>query len=185
MPGGLDNPLGARARDLQNGSRNTMHRINGTNEPWSIGQNVSNDPIRLINHNIIDLDARVPEGTPAVVRDRWRRQDCASPGIAEACGNAVDRRKDATAGLLVHFARTPASPQLHLQVVERDDVEKAVSDGARKRGVVGDHRHLQHGGHPCTMTAQSDAAFSVSCQCERALCSAASGEEPGLHHQKP
>jgi lipoprotein-anchoring transpeptidase ErfK/SrfK len=46
-----------------------MYRIHGTNEPWSIGQNVSSGCIRLINHDIIDLHARVPIGTPVVVRD--------------------------------------------------------------------------------------------------------------------
>ncbi len=69
MPGGLDNPLGARALYLYEGSRDTLYRIHGTNEPWSIGQNVSSGCIRLINHDIIDLHARVPEGTPVVVRN--------------------------------------------------------------------------------------------------------------------
>jgi lipoprotein-anchoring transpeptidase ErfK/SrfK len=69
MPGGLDNPLGARALYLYEGSRDTMYRIHGTNEPWSIGQNVSSGCIRMINHDIIDLHARVPEGTPVVVRN--------------------------------------------------------------------------------------------------------------------
>ncbi len=69
MPGGPDNPLGARALYLYDGSRDTMYRIHGTNEPWSIGQNVSSGCIRLINHDIIDLFERVPEGTPVVVRD--------------------------------------------------------------------------------------------------------------------
>ncbi len=69
MPGGPDNPLGARALYLYDGSRDTMYRIHGTNEPWSIGQNVSSGCIRLINHDIIDLFARVPEGTQVVVRD--------------------------------------------------------------------------------------------------------------------
>jgi lipoprotein-anchoring transpeptidase ErfK/SrfK len=69
MPGGPDNPLGARALYLYDGSRDTMYRIHGTNEPWSIGQNVSSGCIRLINHDIIDLHARVPEGTTVVVRN--------------------------------------------------------------------------------------------------------------------
>lgn len=69
MPGGLENPLGARALYLYDGSRDTMYRIHGTTEPWSIGQNVSSGCIRLINHDIIDLYARVPEGTSVVVRN--------------------------------------------------------------------------------------------------------------------
>ena len=69
MPGDPDNPLGARALYLYDGSRDTMDRIHGTNEPWSIGQNVSSGCIRLINHDIIDLHARVPIGTPVIVRN--------------------------------------------------------------------------------------------------------------------
>jgi lipoprotein-anchoring transpeptidase ErfK/SrfK len=41
MPGGEDNPLGARAMYLYDDGADTMYRIHGTNEPWSIGGNVS------------------------------------------------------------------------------------------------------------------------------------------------
>jgi len=63
MPGGPDNPLGARALYLYANGRDTLYRIHGTTEPWSIGQNVSSGCIRLINQDIIDLHARVPVGT--------------------------------------------------------------------------------------------------------------------------
>ena len=69
MPGDPDNPPGARALYLYDGSRDTMYRIHGTNEPWSIGQNVSSGCIRLINHDIINLHDRVPIGTPVGVRN--------------------------------------------------------------------------------------------------------------------
>jgi lipoprotein-anchoring transpeptidase ErfK/SrfK len=68
MDGGLDNPLGARALYLYRDNRDTMYRIHGTNEPWSIGKAVSSGCIRLINQDIIDLFNRVPVGTPVVVR---------------------------------------------------------------------------------------------------------------------
>ena len=41
MAGGEDNPLGARAMYLFSGNRDTMFRIHGSNEPWTIGQAVS------------------------------------------------------------------------------------------------------------------------------------------------
>jgi hypothetical protein len=41
--------------------------IHGTNEAWSIGQSVSSGCIRLLNQDIIDLHARVPEGSKMVV----------------------------------------------------------------------------------------------------------------------
>jgi lipoprotein-anchoring transpeptidase ErfK/SrfK len=63
MPGGPDNPLGARALYL--GS--TLYRIHGTNEPWSIGQNVSSGCIRMINDDVIDLYDRVKLGARVIV----------------------------------------------------------------------------------------------------------------------
>jgi lipoprotein-anchoring transpeptidase ErfK/SrfK len=68
MPGGLKNPLGARALYLYDGSgRDMMYRIHGTTEPWSIGQAVSSGCIRMFNQDVIDLYSRVPVGSPVVV----------------------------------------------------------------------------------------------------------------------
>lgn len=63
MPGGPDNPLGARA--LYIGA--TLYRIHGTSEPWTIGQAVSSGCIRLTNDDIIDLYNRVKVGSLVVV----------------------------------------------------------------------------------------------------------------------
>jgi lipoprotein-anchoring transpeptidase ErfK/SrfK len=63
MAGGPNNPLGARALYL--GS--TLYRIHGSNEPWTIGQNVSSGCIRMRNVDIIDLYSRVKLGTKVVV----------------------------------------------------------------------------------------------------------------------
>jgi lipoprotein-anchoring transpeptidase ErfK/SrfK len=70
MPAGLENPLGARALYLYQGNRDTLYRIHGTSEPWSIGKAVSSGCIRLFNQDIIDLHSRVPTGTPVVVLNR-------------------------------------------------------------------------------------------------------------------
>lgn len=67
MPGGLQNPLGARALYLFQGERDTLYRIHGTNDPSSIGKAVSSGCIRLFNQDIIDLYNRVPEGTKVIV----------------------------------------------------------------------------------------------------------------------
>ncbi len=67
LPGGEDNPLGPRALYLYDGDRDTMFRIHGTIEPWSIGQQVSSGCIRLLNQDIIDLYGRVPSGTRVLV----------------------------------------------------------------------------------------------------------------------
>jgi lipoprotein-anchoring transpeptidase ErfK/SrfK len=63
MAGGPNNPLGARALYL--GS--TLYRIHGSNEPWTIGHNVSSGCIRLRNADVIDLYSRVKVGTKVVV----------------------------------------------------------------------------------------------------------------------
>ncbi len=63
MAGGPNNPLGARA--LYIGS--TLYRIHGSNEPWTIGHNVSSGCIRLRNEDIVDLYSRVKLGTKVVV----------------------------------------------------------------------------------------------------------------------
>jgi lipoprotein-anchoring transpeptidase ErfK/SrfK len=67
LPGGLDNPLGARALYLYRGNRDSYFRLHGTNEPDSIGKAVSSGCIRLFNQDIIDLYNRVPLGTPVTV----------------------------------------------------------------------------------------------------------------------
>jgi lipoprotein-anchoring transpeptidase ErfK/SrfK len=67
MAGGLRNPLGARALYLHDNGRDTLYRIHGTSEPWSIGQAVSSGCIRMFNHDVIDLYNRVPVGSPVVV----------------------------------------------------------------------------------------------------------------------
>jgi len=59
MPGGPDNPLGARAMYLGD----TLYRIHGSNEPETIGTAVSSGCIRMRNQDVIDLYERVPVGT--------------------------------------------------------------------------------------------------------------------------
>ena len=63
MEGGPENPLGARAMYL--GS--SLYRIHGSNEPWTIGTNVSSGCIRMRNEDVIDLYGRVGVGTRVVV----------------------------------------------------------------------------------------------------------------------
>ena len=67
MEGGEQNPLGARALYLFQGGKDTLYRIHGTNEPWSIGKSMSSGCIRLMNQDIIDLYRRVPKGAKVVV----------------------------------------------------------------------------------------------------------------------
>ena len=67
MPGGPKNPLGARALYLHNKRGDTGYRIHGTNEPWSIGLNMSSGCIRLMNKDVEHLYARAKKGAKVIV----------------------------------------------------------------------------------------------------------------------
>ncbi|MBL8905625.1 MAG: L,D-transpeptidase [Rhizobiales bacterium] len=63
MPGGPDNPLGARALYIGD----TEFRIHGTAQPWTIGGAVSSGCIRMLNEEVIDLYDRARVGALVVV----------------------------------------------------------------------------------------------------------------------
>lgn len=63
MPGGPNNPLGARALYLGT----SLYRIHGTTQPWTIGTNVSSGCIRMRNEDVIDFYQRVKVGTKVIV----------------------------------------------------------------------------------------------------------------------
>lgn len=67
MPGGVSNPLGARAIYLYDGKKDTYLRIHGTNQPETIGTSASNGCFRMVNDHVIDLYRRVKMGTQVVV----------------------------------------------------------------------------------------------------------------------
>ena len=67
VEGGAHNPLGARGIYLFQGSRDTLFRIHGTNQPEYIGQAISSGCIRMTNEDVIDLFNRVKMGAIVVV----------------------------------------------------------------------------------------------------------------------
>lgn len=67
MPPGLTNPLGARALYIHQGGRDTLYRLHGTPEAYSIGKAVSSGCIRLLNQDVIDLHDHVRDGSAIVV----------------------------------------------------------------------------------------------------------------------
>ena len=67
QPGGLMNPLGARALYIYQNGRDTGYRIHGSPEWWSIGQAMSSGCVRLINQDIIDLYSRASKRNPVLV----------------------------------------------------------------------------------------------------------------------
>lgn len=65
--GGPDNPLGARAMYLYKNGRDTIFRIHGTNQPWTIGQNMSSGCIRMMNKDVEHLYSRADIGSKVIV----------------------------------------------------------------------------------------------------------------------
>jgi lipoprotein-anchoring transpeptidase ErfK/SrfK len=67
MQGGPRNPITGRAMYLWQNGKDTLFRIHGTNEPYSIGHNASSGCIRMIVQDVIDLYQRVPLGGRVIV----------------------------------------------------------------------------------------------------------------------
>jgi len=67
MEGGPENPLGARALYLYKDNQDTMYRIHGTNQPWSIGLNLSSGCIRMMNADVEHLYEMTDVGTKVIV----------------------------------------------------------------------------------------------------------------------
>ena len=63
VPGGPNNPLGARALYLYRGGRDSMLRIHGTTQPWSIGTSASSGCVRMVNAHVIQLYDQVALGS--------------------------------------------------------------------------------------------------------------------------
>ena len=111
VPGGMDNPLGARALYLYRGGRDTYFRIHGTLDNLSIGRASSAGCIRLFNQDAIDLYNRVPIGAAVRVRSYEESLAIEGPYIDDANGNAVPETPQAVAArtrLLAKRARAEA-----------------------------------------------------------------------------
>jgi lipoprotein-anchoring transpeptidase ErfK/SrfK len=67
MQPGLKNPLGSRALYIFQNGEDTLYRIHGSPEWWTIGKSVSSGCVRMINQDVMDLYNRVPNKTPIVV----------------------------------------------------------------------------------------------------------------------
>jgi lipoprotein-anchoring transpeptidase ErfK/SrfK len=72
--GNLNNPLGARALYLYKGRNDSGFRIHGTNEPWSIGLNMSSGCIRMMNKDVVHLYGRAKIGAKVIVVGPGNRQ---------------------------------------------------------------------------------------------------------------
>ena len=62
-----ENPLGARALYIFQNNEDTLYRVHGSPEWWTIGKSVSSGCVRMLNQDVMDLYERVPSKTPIVV----------------------------------------------------------------------------------------------------------------------
>jgi lipoprotein-anchoring transpeptidase ErfK/SrfK len=84
VEGGAHNPMGARGIYLYQGSRDTLFRIHGTNQPEYIGQAISSGCIRMTNEDVIDLYNRVKMGAIVVVLAPKSGDSPYNPQVANA-----------------------------------------------------------------------------------------------------
>lgn len=89
LPGGLINPLGARALYLYRGGKDSMFRIHGTRETASIGHTSSAGCVRLFNQDIIDLYNRVDNGARVKVRTEAESLAMEGPRLIDAFDHVV------------------------------------------------------------------------------------------------
>ena len=85
---GPHNPMGARGIYLFQGSKDTLFRIHGTNQPEYIGQSISSGCIRMTNEDVIDLFNRVKMGAIVVVLAPKQGDSPFNPKVALGGGSS-------------------------------------------------------------------------------------------------
>ncbi len=103
LPGGLENPLGARALYLYQGGKDSRYRIHGTNNSSTIGRATSAGCIRLFNQDAIDLFDQIELGTPVHVRS-----------LAESVTYEGELVEDAS-GLMIRLDSLPQDVQAQIR----------------------------------------------------------------------
>ena len=124
LPGGLDNPLGARAMYLYRGGKDSHFRIHGTIENASIGHATSAGCIRLFNQDAMDLYNRIDTGAPVKVRTLDESLALEGPYMDDAYGRAVPDTPENQEQKLKDAA--------HIAALEASDPELAAYDAAAR-----------------------------------------------------
>ena len=128
LPGGLENPLGARAMYLYRGGRDTYFRIHGTMDNASIGHATSAGCIRLFNQDALDLYGRVERGFKVKVRSLEESLEKEGPYMDDAFGYAVPETPENIAKKESDLA------ELAAQNILEPDEEKRIEDAASAAG---------------------------------------------------
>ncbi len=123
LPGGLTNPLGARAMYLYRGNRDTMFRIHGTSDAASVGHATSAGCIRLFNQDAIDLYNKVPNGTRVKVRSEAESMALEGPQMLNAYGHMVPETPENAA----------KKEKDEVALAKQDAKDKAAAEKAEKK----------------------------------------------------
>lgn len=130
LPGGLENPLGARALYLYRGGRDTMFRIHGTIDPASIGRATSAGCIRLFNQDALDLYSRVETGARVKVRTEAESLAADGPYMDDAWGRIVQQTPEAIAQREADMAQIAENDRIKAEN-EAKEAEKAAKEAER------------------------------------------------------
>jgi lipoprotein-anchoring transpeptidase ErfK/SrfK len=117
LPGGMENPLGARALYLHRGGRDTMFRIHGSIQNEAIGRATSAGCIRLYNQDVIRLFEEIDLGTSVKVRSQDESLEMEGPFIEDAWGRVVPDTVDNRATKEVEIV---SKAEQHVREAEAD-----------------------------------------------------------------
>ena len=137
LPGGLDNPLGARALYIYRGGRDSNFRIHGTIENASIGHATSAGCIRLYNQDAIDLFNRIDIGARATVRSLEESQALEGVYMDDAYGRAVLDTPENRDQKILDEARIAKQEALDPELAAYDAAARAADEAAERQAAGG------------------------------------------------
>jgi hypothetical protein len=150
LPGGLINPLGARALYLYRGGRDSMFRIHGTADNASIGHATSAGCIRLFNQDAIDLYSRVENGTRVIVRSEAESLAMEGPQMIDAYGRVVAETPENIAKKEKDLAAIEKQAEKDRVAAEKADKKRLAA--CDKRGIAAEE---------CPRPAPTEAVVTV------------------------
>jgi lipoprotein-anchoring transpeptidase ErfK/SrfK len=137
LPGGLENPLGARAMYLYRNGRDTMFRIHGTIDNASVGRATSAGCIRLFNQDAIDLYNRIENGAFVRVRTLEESLELEGPYMDDAYGRAVPDTPENQAKLIAD------REQIAAEEAAKVEAERLAAIEAEKQAAKDERRRLR------------------------------------------
>jgi hypothetical protein len=137
LPGGLDNPLGARAMYIYRGGKDSHFRIHGTIENASIGHATSAGCIRLFNQDAIDLFNRIDTGTQVKVRSLDESIELEGVYMNDAYGRAVLDTPENQAQKLLDEERIAQLEAADPELAAYDAAARAADEAAARQAAGG------------------------------------------------